>query len=109
MNEPAIAFCIWAAVSGVFWALAIWCLAAKQAVGFWANAEVFEVNDSRRYNRAMAKLFFAMGVGMLVLGLPLLAGQNGAVILLSVLGTALLSIASMVVYVTVIERKYRKR
>ena len=72
MNEGTMAFLVWAAVAAVFAALGVYCLFAKKAVGFWANAEVFEVTDTRRYNAAVAKLFFAFGVGTLLLGLPLL-------------------------------------
>lgn len=109
MNEGTMAFLVWAAVAAVFAALGVYCLFAKKAVGFWANAEVFEVTDTRRYNAAVAKLFFAFGVGTLLLGLPLLAGESSAWVLVPILGMVAECIAAMVVYTAVIEKKYRKK
>lgn len=109
MNEGTMAFLIWAAVAAVFAALGVYCLFAKKAVGFWANAEVFEVTDTRRYNAAVAKLFFAFGVGTLLLGLPLLAEESSAWVLVPILGMVAECIAAMVVYTAVIEKKYRKK
>lgn len=78
-------------------------------MGFWANAKVFEVSDVKKYNRAVAKLFGAFGIVLIVLGLPLLAGQNSAWAMLSIVGVMMESIAAMVVYTVVIEKKYRKK
>ena len=44
-----------------------------------------------------------------VLGLPLLKGQNNPFIILSILGIMLEAIVAMVIYTTVIEKKYRKK
>ena len=41
------------------------------------------------------------------LGIPLLAGQNSAWIILSILGVMAESIAAMAVYSLVIEKKYK--
>lgn len=78
-------------------------------MGFWANANVFEVSDVKKYNRAVAKLFGTFGIVLIVLGLPLLAGQNSAWAMLSIVGVMMESIAAMVVYTVVIEKKYRKK
>lgn len=80
----------------------------QKAFGFWANAETIEVKDIKAYNRALGKLWCAVGVALALLGIPLLQGQNTAGIVISILGTMVVSIASMVVYVVVIEKKYRK-
>lgn len=43
-----------------------------------------------------------------LLGLPLLPGQNTGYIIISILGCMAEAIAAMVIYVAVIEKKYRK-
>lgn len=46
---------------------------------------------------------------MVTEGLPLLNGQNSALILLSIVGVMAEAIITMAIYVTVIEKKYRKK
>ena len=57
----------------------------------------------------MAKLFCIYGIVLFGLGLPLLAGQNSPWILISVLGVMFATITAMVIYTTVIEKKYKKK
>lgn len=104
-----IAFIIWIIFSGVMITFGIYSMHSKRAMpfGFWANAEVFEVNDVRAYNRAVGKLWCVFGTVFALLGLPLLAGHNSPYIIFSILGCMAEAIGAMVVYVTVIERKYR--
>lgn len=105
------AFIIWMIFSGVMITFGIYAMHSKRAMpfGFWANAEVFEVNDVRAYNRAVGKLWCVFGTVFALLGLPLLTGQNSPYIIFSILGCMAEAIGEMVVYVTVIERKYRVR
>jgi hypothetical protein len=49
------------------------------------------------------------GVLFTLIGLPLLDGQNSGLIIISILGAMLISIAAMVAYVVGIEPKYRKK
>ena len=104
------AFMIWAGFGGLFAGYGVYAFFAKRTApfGFWANAHVFQVKDVKAYNRAVGKLWCVFGVVFILLGIPLLKGQNSPYILLSVLGCMLEAITAMVVYVTVIERKYRK-
>ncbi len=104
------AFCILFLMALCFIGLGIYNFFSKKksAFGFWANAKVFPVTDVKAYNRALGKLWCVFGVVFALLGLPLLGGQNSPYILLSVLGAMLEAIAAMVVYVTVIEKKYRR-
>lgn len=106
-----IAFLIWAAVGVAFIVLGIYDFFSKKPVafGFWANAEVFPVKDVRGYNRALGKLFIVFGVLFVLLGLPMLAGENSPWIVISILGVLAETIGTMVVYVTVIEKKYRMK
>lgn len=104
------AFIIWLAVGIAMFALGIYAILAKKAVafGFWANAKMFPVENVKGYNRAVGKLWCVFGVAFALLGIPLLPGQNSGYIVITILGSLLEAIAAMVVYVTVVERKYRK-
>jgi len=103
-----IAFVIWSMIGVLFIALGIFSLFSKKAIGFWANAEMFQVTDVGKYNRAICKLFCIFGIIFIMLGIPLLYKEKPALIIVSILGTMLLSIISMAVYATVIENKYKK-
>lgn len=51
------AFIIWAIVGCAFIGLGISAFFSKKAVGFWANAKPFPVEDIKGYNGAVGKLF----------------------------------------------------
>lgn len=110
-NGGKLAFTIWMIVGFIFIGLGIYDILSKKAkpFGFWANAEVAPVKDVKAYNRALGKLWCVYGVVFMLLGIPLLPGQNSAGVIITILGTLFEAIAAMVVYVTVIEPKYRKK
>ena len=101
-------FIIWAIVGCCFIGLGIFSFFAKKATGFWANAEMFEVNDIRKYNHAMGKLWCVFGLVFIILGIPLLDGQNSPLIIISILGVFVEMLAVMIIYTQVIEKKYSK-
>lgn len=107
MSENWAAFLIWAAIGVLFIALGVYAFFAKKPQHFWANVKMMEVNDVKKYNRAVGKLFIAFGAANIVLGVPLLM-ENEAWVLLSVFGMIGSAIALMVIYSTVIEKKYKK-
>lgn len=111
MSGTMLGFFIWLLVGCSFVGLGIYAFVSKKEVtfGFWANADMFSVNNVKAYNRAVGKLWFLFGVVFIILGLPLLKGQNSAFIILSILGIMAEAIVAMVIYVTVIEKKYRKK
>ncbi len=113
MEEGLIAFIIWAIMGVLFIVMGIYDLNSKKAkpFGFWANAEVVPIEDVKGYNRALGILWCVYGVLFTLNGLPLLVfdGQNSGLIIIPILGTMLISIAAMVVYVVGIEPKYRKK
>ena len=110
MDETILAFIVWAAIGALFIAIGISAFFAKKATGFWANAKTFPVEDVKGYNRAMGKLWGLYGAAMILLGLPFLAGEDSPLILLvSVPGMLIGTIAVMCVYTLVIEKKYRKK
>lgn len=108
-----IGFFLWSIVGIAFLALGIFDCVAKTEVpaGFWANAKTIPVEeeDVPAYNRAVGKLWIVYGLLFLLFGLPLLAGQNSPLIFITVIGTMVETIITMVVYTVVIENKYRKR
>ena len=108
MNGRIVGFIIWCLCGLLFAGIGIYAWFSQKPMGFWAGAEVFEVIDVKKYNRAVAKLFFAYGAVFMLLGLPLLT-DNTALMLVSMLGVMAESIAIMVIYTVVIERKYKKK
>lgn len=109
MDENLIGFIIWALFGCFMIGLGISAFCSKKAVGFWANIKTFPVNNIKAYNHATGKLFIAYGVIFIVLGLPLLNGQNTPYILLSVLGVMIETIAMMIIYSLFIAKKYREK
>lgn len=81
----------------------------EKAFGFWANAKMFPVTDVKAYNRALGKLWCVYGIVLILLGIPLLEGQNALGVVITILGTMAESIAAMAYYTIVIDKKYRKQ
>lgn len=106
-----VAFVIWTVIGVAFIGWGIYLILSKKASasGFWANANTPPMEDVRGYNRAVGKLWIVFGAVLIVLGLPLLAEQNSALIMIPILGIMMESIGAMVVYTIVIEKKYRKK
>ena len=111
MDENMMVFLFWAAFGVIFVGYGLYvCFSNKEKpFGFWANAEQFPVNDVTGYNHALGILFIIFGIVFVLLGLPLLGGQNSAWIILSVLGCMAEAIFAMAIYVTVIEKKYKAK
>ena len=102
-------FFIWCLCGCLFIGIGVAAFFSKKPAGFWSNIEVFSVTDVKKYNRAVGKLFVVFGLVFIVLGLPLLAGQNSPYAIFSVLGVMISVIVLMAIYITVIERKYKKK
>lgn len=109
MDGEKMAFMIWAIIGCIMIGIGIGAYVSKKPVGFWANAKTFPVKDTKGYNRALGKLFVCYGAVFLVLGIPLLCGQNSPYIFLSVVGVMIETIAVMIVYSVRIEKKYREK
>ena len=108
MKGAEIGFIIWAVAGIAIAAIGVRAMFAKKAVGFWANANPPKIKeeDIKPYNRATGLLLTAYGIVFVLLGLPLLFGQNSAIILVSVVGAMLESIALMVIYTLGISKKF---
>lgn len=109
MNGTIVALAIWCALGLLFVGMGAYAFFAEKPMGFWANAEMFEVTDVKKYNGAVGKLFCAYGIVFVLLGLPLMAGQNSAWVMLSVIGVMAETIITMAIYTVGIESKYKKR
>lgn len=100
------AFGIWLLGSGFFALMGVAACVSKKAVRFWNISQQIQVSDVRKYNKAVAKMWFVFAVLFAALGLPVLAGQNSAWSVISILGGMFWAVALMIVY-TRIEKKYR--
>lgn len=109
MDGRIIGFTVWALFGCFMIGLGISAFFSKKAVVFWANIKAFPVNDIRGYNRATGKLFITYGFIFIVLGVPLLSGQNSPYILLSVLGVMIETIAVMAIYSLSISPNYKEK
>lgn len=104
-----IGFLIHCIAGSLFVIIGISSFFSKNPVGFWANIKMCEVTDARNYNKATGKLFLCFGAVFIILGLPLLTGQNSPLVLLSIAGDMFLIITVMLIYELVIMKKYRKK
>ena len=110
MTPGIYGFLAFALIGLFFLIIGIRCFFSDKPSGFWANAEQFEVTDVRAYNSAMGKLWIVVAVLFTALGLPLLNPKNILpVILISIVGSMVVSIGIMIFFTTVIEPKYRKK
>ena len=101
-----IAFVIWSAVSVIFLIIGISTWKAKDAAGFFTFVNPPKVKDTKQYNHAVAKLWFAAAFIFEISGVPFLwYEQNSPLIIFIILGVVILVIAMMIIYVRV-EAKY---
>lgn len=111
MAGSIIGYIIWVLVSIVFFIIGIVSWKSKMPVGFFSNIkspETSEIADVKGYNHAVARIWFVFAAVMALLGLPLLAGQNSPLVMITVIGSLWLCIAICVMYMRV-EKKYRKK
>lgn len=102
-----IAFVIWSVVTVIFLAIGVSAWKAKEPIGFFTFVNSPKVKDTKQYNHAVAKLWFAAAVIFEILGVPMLwSKQNSSQVIFIILGVMVLVIAMMVVY-TRVEAKYK--
>ena len=104
-----IAFIIWSIVALVIIGIGIYSFVSKKPVGFFSGIEPPKVKDTKKYNRAVALLWFIYGTAFELLALPFLFAGGSALIAITVIGgTIALSIALPIVYSLVILKKYQE-
>ena len=103
-----IGFLIWSIAAGIFLVIGIKSRKSKKAVNFWANRKVPGVADVKKYNHAVAILWFVSAVILELIGITFLfLKQNSPLFLLVILAVVFLVIGMAVAY-TRIESKYRQ-
>lgn len=104
-----IGYIIFLLVCALFVVIGIVSWNSKAPVGFFSNVKApddSDISDIKGYNHAVARIWFVFAGGLALLGLPLLAGQNSPLIIITVIGSLWLCIALIVVYMRV-EKKYK--
>lgn len=103
-----IGFVIWSITSVIMLGIGIWSYRSEKPVEFFTGTKPPDVKDTKKYNHAVATLWFAYALLLELLGIPILfLKQNSAGFVPIFLGTILITIGLMVGYVA-IEKKYRK-
>ena len=102
------AFIIWCGCFALLFLLGLYCFFSKKQVSFWANAKPFSVTDVRGSNQACGFLWIGYSLVGILTGLPLLTPESTALVLLSTLGVVADTLMLILIYVLVIEKKYRK-
>lgn len=102
-----IPFIIWTVVALVFVIIGISCRTSKETVGFFSGVEPPKIpaENVKKYNAAVAGIWFIFAGILEVLGIPLLFfGQNSPVFIVTLLGTVFLVIGIVVAYLRIEER-----
>lgn len=104
-----LAFIIWSMCALLFLIIGISSKISKKPAGFFSNCKAPEVTDVKKYNNAVAKIWFVAAVIFELLGVPFLVlEQNSPIFILIMLPIPFLIILMVVVYLK-IEAKYRKK
>lgn len=113
MSENMMVLLIHVLLGAGFIVLGIYLICSKREkpMHFWANAKIAPIPKENvgAYNRALGKLWIFFGVGLILLGLPLLGKDDAVTILFAVLGVPLITILLIVLYIFKIENKYREK
>lgn len=100
-----IAFLIWTAVALVLVWIGIRTWRSEKAAGFFSGVEAPKVSDVKKYNHAVAILWFVYAALFEVIGTPLLSmKQNPTAFVGIVLGIVVSSIALMIEYNKILSR-----
>ena len=102
-------FVIWSLVGISLLGVGLWAWNSEKPVGFYSGIKPSEVSDARKYNRAVAVIWFIYTALFELLGIPLLfIKQRPGAFIWSMLGTVIISAALPAVYHRVLE-KYKKQ
>ena len=97
----------WSSVTILIIGIGIWSWKSKKPAGFYAGVEPPKVKNVRKYNHAVAFMWFAYAILFELLGLPFLfQKQNSPMFILTILGVVAITIALAIVYNRILA-KYR--
>ncbi len=106
-----LGFAIWLFCGAGFVGMGIYIYRSRKEMpfGFFANVSVAAIADVKKYNHALGKLWIVFGAVFILLGIPLVYGQNSAGVVIPILGAMAECIVAAAVYTIRIEGKYRKK
>lgn len=103
-----IGFVIWSIIFLVLLGIGVWTWKSDKAATFFTGTKPPSVTDVRKYNRAVAVLWFVYAGLFELLGIPFLfLKQNAPSFLWSIAGVPVISVALMIAYNRVL-RKYER-
>ena len=104
------AFIICSVVALILIGIGVYSLVAKKPVSFYSGIEAPKVTDTKKYNRAVAVLWFVYGILLELFATPFLFMKNNLVVIFITLGgTIAVSIALPIIYSLVIVKKYEEK
>lgn len=102
-------FVIWSICAVLFFIVSIVDLRSEKPVGFFTGVKPPQIIDIKKYNKAVALLWFITGIIFELIGLPFLfLKKNSPAFVFMMLATVALVIVMMVVYLG-IARKYEEK
>lgn len=97
------AFVIWSIVAAFFVGIGVSCRKSDAAVGFFTFVKPPVVSDVRKYNNAVAVLWFIAAAIMEIMGVPFLFfEQNSLVFIIVIFAMMLLVIGMMAAYIRIV-------
>lgn len=104
-----IGFVIWSFCAVLFFIVGVVDLKSEKPVGFFTGVKPPEITDVKKYNKAVALLWFITGVIFELIGVPFLyLKQNSSAFVFMMLVTVALVIVMMVIYLSIL-RKYEEK
>ena len=100
-----IGFVVWTACAVIMLVIGIVSWVSKKPAGFFAGVEPPKVTDVKKYNHAVAILWFVYGALFELLGLPFLSyKQNSPVFIITLLGTVAITLGLVIAYHFILNR-----
>lgn len=103
-----IGFIIWSIVTVIFLGIGISCRKSNEAVGFFTGSKPPVVEDVKRYNKAVSKLWFVSAGIYEVMGVPLLFLEQNSLLFIPIIFAVVIGLIVMMVAYLKIEAKYKK-
>ena len=103
-----IGFIIWSIVTVIFLGIGISCRKSNEAVGFFTGCKPPVVEDVKRYNKAVSKLWFISAGAYEVIGVPLLFLEQNSLLFIPIIFAVVIGLIVMMVAYLKIEAKYKK-
>ena len=103
-----IGFIIWSIVTVIFLGIGISCHKSNEAVGFFTGCKPPVVDDVKRYNKAVSKLWFVAAGVYEVMGVPLLFLEQNSLLFITIIFAVIIGLIVMMVVYLKTEAMYKK-